>query len=74
MKKTIFGQKVVELNDVIYRKLMVIHCKMFNDQKTLQKENYELFMNNNTETRKNKHLNERERYAIELYLKDKYTV
>jgi len=53
---------------------MVIHCKMFNDQKTLQKENYELFMNNDTETRKNKHLNERERYAIELYLKDKYTV
>jgi IS30 family transposase len=31
-------------------------------------------MNNNTETRKNKHLNERERYAIELYLKEKYTV
>ncbi|AGI39230.1 hypothetical protein Clst_1163 [Thermoclostridium stercorarium subsp. stercorarium DSM 8532] len=26
-------------------------------------------MNNNTETRKNKHLNERERYAIELYLR-----
>jgi len=31
-------------------------------------------MNNNTETRKNKHLNERERYAIELYLREKYTI
>jgi len=31
-------------------------------------------MNNNTETRKNKHLNEKERYAIELYLKEKYPV
>jgi len=31
-------------------------------------------MNNNTENRKNKYLNERERYAIELYLKEKYTV
>jgi len=54
---------------------MVIHCKMFNNQrKTLAKEYHELYMNNNTETRKNKHLNERERYAIELYLKEKYTV
>jgi len=40
---------------------MVIHCKMFNDpRKTLVKEYHELYMNNNIETRKNKHLNERE--------------
>jgi len=33
---------------------------MFNNQrKTLAKEYHELYMNNNTETRKNKHLNER---------------
>jgi len=31
-------------------------------------------MNNNTKLRKNKHLNERERFAIELYLKEKYSV
>jgi IS30 family transposase len=31
-------------------------------------------MNNTTVSRKNKHLNERERYAIEVYLKEKYTV
>ncbi|NLX64222.1 MAG: IS30 family transposase [Clostridiaceae bacterium] len=31
-------------------------------------------MNHNTESRKNKHLNERERYAIELYLREKYTI
>jgi len=48
---------------------------MFNNQrKTLAKENHELYMNNTTESRKNKHLNERERYAIELYLKEKYTI
>jgi len=31
-------------------------------------------MNNNTGLRKNKHLNERERYAIELYLRENYTI
>lgn len=31
-------------------------------------------MDNSSELRKNKHLNEKERYAIELYLKEKYSV
>lgn len=46
---------------------------MFNDKEKHAKEHHESQMNNNTESRRNKYLNEKERYTIEILLKEKFS-